>query len=111
MAKKIYVCAGMPASEIAYERNEGCGIDAYNVQDAIDAICDKMEKEINDKYFEAIFYDPLMVWKIVHGLNKMVSVTLEDLDGNDIEGDVEYVDSNTVLVRFSQPVSGKAYMN
>jgi hypothetical protein len=111
MAKKIYVCTDVTARDVAYEASFECGMKADNVQDAIDALCYRIKHEINDKYFSMAFFVPLQVWEVEHNLDKMVSVTLEDLDGNDMEGDVEYKDMNTVLVRFSQPVSGWVYCN
>ena len=111
MAKKIYVCTDISAKDVFYEKKEGCGIDADNVQDALDIMCDKLNNEVRDKYFSMAFFDPLKIWDVEHDLNKMVSVTLEDLDGNDIEGDVEYVSVNQIKIWFSQPVAGWVYVN
>ena len=111
MAKKIYVCTDITARDVAYVNSGDCGIEADNVQDAIDEICYKINHEVKDKYFSMAFFEPLRVWEVEHNLNKMVAVTLEDLNGNDMEGDVEYKDLNTVLVRFSQPVTGWVYCN
>lgn len=51
------------------------------------------------------------VWTIIHNLNKNPSVRLEDLAQNDIIGEIDYIDSNTVKVEFAIPVAGTAYLN
>lgn len=55
--------------------------------------------------------DAQFVWVINHNLNKYPSV--DTFSANDVEvvGVVEYTDTNTLTVRFSKPVSGKAYLN
>lgn len=103
----------MPASEIAYVKSESCGVDADNVQDALDIMCKNLNNKVKDKFYKETFFDPSLRWIVHHNLDKMVSVTLEDLDGNDMEGDVEYFadDMNTVVVHFSEPVAGSVYAN
>ena len=54
---------------------------------------------------------PAASWLITHNLNGFPSVTTTDLTGNVILGQVQYLDANTVLVVFSQPVAGAAYLN
>lgn len=113
MAKKIYVCTNITASDIAYKKSDVCGVDADNVQDALDIMCQNLNNKVKDKYYTETWWEPFDTWVVHHNLDKMVSVTLEDLDGNDMEGDVEYFedDQNTVVVHFSQPVSGRIYVN
>lgn len=50
-------------------------------------------------------------WTIVHNRNKYPSVTIVDSAGSVVVGDVQYVDRNTVVLRFSGEFSGKAYLN
>ena len=50
-------------------------------------------------------------WNINHNLNKRPSVTIVDSAGDMVMGDVEYVNNNTVTVRFSGAFAGKAYLN
>lgn len=50
-------------------------------------------------------------WLIYHGLGKFPSVAIVDSAGDEVEGDVSYVDANTVRVRFSAAFTGKAYLN
>ena len=51
------------------------------------------------------------VWTVTHNLGKYCSVTVVDSGGNIIVGNVEYIDTNRLLIRFSSAVSGRAYCN
>lgn len=51
------------------------------------------------------------VWNIVHNLGYKPSVTLIDLDGTEIHGDIEYNTNNELTVTFSEQVKGEAYLN
>lgn len=50
-------------------------------------------------------------WLITHWLNKYPSVTIVDSGENLVLGDVDYIDKDTVAVRFTAPFGGKAYLN
>lgn len=50
-------------------------------------------------------------WKIKHNMDKYPAVTVVDTSGNVIVGDLTYTDSNNIMVTFSSPVSGTAYLN
>ena len=50
-------------------------------------------------------------WNVVHGLGKYPSVSIVDSGYNAVVGEVEYVDLNTVRLRFSASFSGRAYIN
>lgn len=50
-------------------------------------------------------------WTIRHGLAKFPSVVIVDSGNNVVIGDVEYIDSDTVVCHFSSAFSGKAYLN
>ena len=50
-------------------------------------------------------------WTIIHNLNKKPSVRIEDLLKNDIMGEIDYTDNNTVTIQFAIPVAGSAYLN
>jgi len=54
---------------------------------------------------------PTPVWVIIHNLNKYPSVTVVDTAGTEVEGQVEYIDSNTIIITFSVGFAGKAYLN
>lgn len=57
------------------------------------------------------FPTPGVEWLIVHSLDKFPTVSAVDNGGNLIQGAVDYIDSNTIRIRFSKPVSGTAYIN
>lgn len=50
-------------------------------------------------------------WEIKHNLYKYPSVSIVDSGDNIVYGDVQYIDINTCICRFSVPFSGKAYLN
>ena len=50
-------------------------------------------------------------WLINHNLYKQPSVTVVDSSGNEVVGDVEYNNLNTLTVTFSAPFAGQAYLN
>jgi hypothetical protein len=58
--------------------------------------------------FEQTFVDPSAAWVIVHNLDLFPVVTLHDLYGIQISGDVLMPDRNTVVVTFAVPMSGTA---
>ena len=55
---------------------------------------------------------PSDTWQVHHDLNKNPSVTIVDSIGMVVHGDVEYVDSNNVIITFeSGSFSGRAFFN
>lgn len=51
------------------------------------------------------------VWEVKHNLNKFPSVSVVDSAENKVQGEVQYLDSNNLIITFSAPFSGKAYLN
>ena len=50
-------------------------------------------------------------WNITHNLNKYPSVVIVDSDLNQVIADVQYIDLNTVKIRFNHGFIGKAFLN
>lgn len=50
-------------------------------------------------------------WSIDHNMNKYPSVTITDSAGDQVEGEVHYNGLNSLVVSFSAPFAGKAYLN
>ena len=50
-------------------------------------------------------------WNITHNLGKYPSVTVIDSAGSEVIGEVQYVDLNTVKIKFEAGFSGKATLN
>lgn len=75
---------------------------------------DKTNEElfiVNDKHFEYRQLTPSAVWEVEHNLDKYPSVSIVDSAGTMVMGDVEYINSNKVLLLFQSAFSGKAFFN
>lgn len=51
------------------------------------------------------------VWTINHALGKYPSVTVVDSAGDEVEGNVNHVSVNQVVLTFSAAFSGRAFLN
>ena len=51
------------------------------------------------------------VWDITHNLNKRPGVTVIDSGDSVVMGDITYINDNRLVITFSAPFSGKAYLN
>lgn len=54
---------------------------------------------------------PETAWAINHNLGKFPSVSVVDSGGSVVIGDVQYIDDDNVVVRFTAAFGGKAYLN
>ncbi|QDP61982.1 MAG: hypothetical protein GOVbin2056_65 [Prokaryotic dsDNA virus sp.] len=54
---------------------------------------------------------PSSTWNISHSLNKFPSVFSVDTGLTQIYGELEYVDNKNIIIRFSSPQSGEAFLN
>ena len=70
-----------------------------------------IEPGIADAHYTHEQATPAAVWIVNHGLNKYPSVRVVNSAGNDVMGDIETVDNDTVILRFHAGFSGKAYFN
>lgn len=50
-------------------------------------------------------------WVIQHNLGRFPSVTVIDSTGDEVEGDVKFIDANLIHLVFSAPFAGKAFIN
>ena len=66
------------------------------------------EKDLNYVHTQST---ALAIWTITHDLEKKPSVRIEDLAGNDIVAEIDYIDLNTLKIIFAVPLSGTAYLN
>ena len=55
--------------------------------------------------------EPSNTWTIEHNLNTHPSITVVDSSGDVVDGDWNYRDNNTVILNFTAPFSGVAYLN
>ena len=54
---------------------------------------------------------PSAVWTIAHGLGYQPAVTVVDSGGSVVEGEVDYLDADTVILTFSAAFGGVAYLS
>ena len=54
---------------------------------------------------------PASTWNIAHNLGRFPAVTVVDSSGREVDGEVLYTDANNVVLNFSAPFSGTAYLN
>jgi hypothetical protein len=66
------------------------------------------ESYLNHNYTQGVASNS---WLIVHSLSKNPSVTVIDSSGSQVEGEVQYIDENTLRINFSAAFSGNAYLN
>ena len=50
-------------------------------------------------------------WDITHNLDKYPSVSIVDSSGNNIYGNINYINVNRIKIYFQSAFTGKAYMN
>ena len=50
-------------------------------------------------------------WSITHNLNKYPSVSVVDSSNEEVIGEVQHINPNSLTVKFSAPFSGKAFVN
>jgi hypothetical protein len=48
---------------------------------------------------------------VVHNLGKNPSVSIVDTNDQEVFAQVDYIDTNSLTITFTQAFSGKAYMN
>lgn len=113
---------------ITYD-NKKSGLQSTLMLDAVCELNTEIENASPDKYYEETFvceeipgkdyhtvvYDELnniYYWDVFHMLGtEGVNVTTEDLNGNDIYGDIVYITKNHLRVYFVDCVGGKIYIN
>lgn len=64
-----------------------------------------------DKNFTHVQSSPSSVWSITHSLGKYPSVSVFDSSGNQVEGDVDYLNTSQVSLTFSSAFAGTATLN
>lgn len=64
-----------------------------------------------DKFFEHTQSVPAQEWQIEHNLQKFPSVTVIDSGDSVVVGDIQYIDTNNIILSFQSAFAGKAYLN
>ena len=66
---------------------------------------------LEGSYLRWVAPSALSIWLIPHGMGRRPAVSTLDDDGNQIFGEVQHLDANTVSITFSSPVLGSAELN
>lgn len=64
-----------------------------------------------DSHFEFTQGVPSTTWDITHNLSKFPSITVVDTANTTVVGSYEYITKDRVILSFSSPFAGKAYLN
>ena len=54
---------------------------------------------------------PATTWNITHNLGKFPSITVVDTGNTAVNGQYDYIDDNNIVLTFTAPFAGKAYLN
>lgn len=77
----------------------------------LDARLTEIAEEVRWTTYRHVQDFPQTVWTIVHGLGCRPSITAVDSAGREVEGAVEYVSDDEVVITFSSSFGGEAYLN
>ena len=61
-----------------------------------------------DQFFHHVQSTASTVWNVAHNLNKYPVVTVSDENGNKVEVDYQYIDTNNVRITSVFPTKGNA---
>ena len=102
--------ATLPADRITVEDIQGV-LQATDVEAALHELANSLSQVVQDKQYVHEQMVAMATWTITHNLNKYPAVTVLDLYGSVVYGDVYYISENVVQIQFSAPFSGKAVFN
>lgn len=101
--------------QYAYDNSvTGVNIALSNPQQATITLTKVNAPSLTDVFERAYVHTqvvPAIQWNITHNLNKFPSVSIVDSSYEEVIGEVEYIDSNNLTVRFTASFSGEAYIN
>lgn len=104
--RSLYVIAQENGIELSFSLNEASKRIA-----SLEELVKEIQIDSQDKYYTYQQYQAASVWRIKHNLEKYPSVSITDSSGNHVIGDVSYIDMSELLVTFSSPFAGRAYLN
>ena len=64
-----------------------------------------------DKNYVHLQGPPATSWNITHNLGKYPAVSVVDSSDRIVVGEIEYIDTNNVVLTFSSAFAGKAFLN
>lgn len=68
---------------------------------------EKGDKGDSGAHYLHVQITPQLSWTVVHNLGRNPVVLITDSMGEEVEGDIQYVDSDTLIVSFSAEFSGQ----
>lgn len=71
----------------------------------------KIQAQIIKGNYTHIQSSPSTTWNVTHNLGFFPSVTVVDSANEKVEGEVQYIDTNTLTISFSSGFSGNAYLS
>ena len=86
-------------------------VEFFEDNEAVDVEFGEGVEVVQDKHYTHTQSVASASWTITHNLNKYPSVTVVDSAGSVVVGDVQYLSLNDVVITFSGPFSGTAYLN
>jgi len=84
---------------------------SINLYDKIKALENFNANLVNDKYYRHVQNTASKIWNVQHNLNKYPSVTIESSNGTIVFGEVQYIDLNNLIIKFSASFNGFANLN
>ena|ERR1039457_2803293 len=72
---------------------------------------EKGEQGPTGGYYKFVQGSASEVWEIKHSLNKYPSITVQDSANENVEGSVDYINANEIILSFSAAFSGTAFLN
>ena len=92
------------------------GLSAYELwlQEGHQGTIEDFFAYLGQKGVRTVVHDQIVAksyWIIKHDLDRHPSVTVVDTGGNVVVGDVHYIDSNHIIIKFTSDFSGKAFLN
>lgn len=64
-----------------------------------------------DLHYEHTQSVPSSTWDITHNLHKRPAVLVEDSAGDEVEGEIDFVTTDRLVITFSAAFSGRAILN
>jgi hypothetical protein len=105
------IARGMAARAAAGGGAGGVGKAYVDSQDNL--VLSQAKAYVDQQTGNLVFEQPtaMVKWEVQHNLNRFPSVTVVDGTNTMVLADVKYVDENNIVINFSKPFSGKAFLN
>jgi len=112
--RKVDILPSTPAPDTIYAVEDGDNAEMWITTS--DGVLKRMTNAaavaqiIEDSRYTHTQMIPAATWTITHNLGFHPHVTVVDSSGREVEGDTQYLTPDVVVVSFSSPFAGKAYL-